>query len=157
MAEFSDNLKINVNAHMALETPIVLLEITHPQLSQTIRLVQDNQDIVSNGNSYVAMSFNLKRQADIQGELPKVTLTVQNIGRSLVKWIDQSGGGKDAVVLAKIVRRSDPDVIEETITLGVERVSITMLSVVFSLVVYNNLAKRGIKISYTANRFPGLF
>lgn len=157
MAEFSDNLKINVNKLSANENPIALLEINHPMIPETIRLVHDNCDIVSNGQTYLAMGFEIKRQSDIQGELPKVTLTVQNVGRSLVKWIDISGGGKGAEIVAKIIRRSDPDVIEESITMGVERVTVTTMTVVFHLVVYNNLIRRGIKKVYDKITAPGLF
>lgn len=157
MAEFSDNLKINVNKLAANETPIVLLEISHPMITETIRLVQDNCDVVSQGNSYMAMAFTLKRQSDVQGELPKVTLQVQNVGRSLVKWIDSSGGGKDAEIVAKIIRRSEPDLIEEAVTLGIERVTVTSLVVTFHLVVYNNLVRRGIKQIYNKVFSPGLF
>lgn len=157
MAEFSDNLKINVNKLSANETPIILLEINHPLISETIRLVHDNCDVVSNGETYVAMGFQIKRQSDIQGELPKVTLTVQNVGRSLVKWIDMSGGGKNAEIIAKIIRRSDPDVVEESIPMGVERVTVTTMLVVFNLVIYNNLIRRGIKRIYNKKTSPGLF
>lgn len=157
MAEFSDNLKINVNKLSANETPIVLIEISHPMISETIRLVQDNCDVVSNGETYLAMGFQIKRQSDVQGELPKVTLTVQNVGRSLVKWIDMSGGGKKAEIIAKIIRRSDPDLVEESIPMGIERVTVNTMTVVFSLVIHNNLIRRGIKSIYDKRTCPGLF
>lgn len=157
MPSFSDNLKINVNKLSAEESPLVLIEINHPLITDTIRLVHDNCNVVSNGETYVAMGFEIKRQADVQGELPKVTLTVQNVGRSLVKWIDMSGGGKDAEITAKIIRRSDPDLIEESISMGVERVTVTTLMVTFHLVVHNNLVRRGIKLVYNNTTAPGLF
>lgn len=157
MPSFSDDLKINVNKLNAEESPLVLIEINHPLITETIRLVHDNCDIISNGETYLAMGFEIKRQADVQGELPKVTLTMQNVGRSLVKWIDMSGGGKDAEIVAKIIRRSDPDNIEEAISMGVERVTVTTLIVTFHLVVYNNLIRRGIKLVYNNTTAPGLF
>ena len=157
MADFSNALKINVNKLSANESPIVLIEIDHPMIPETIRLVHDNCDVISNGETYMAMSFELKRQADVQGELPKVSLTVQNVGRSLVKWIDMSGGGKGAQVTAKIIRRSDPDLVEESIPMGIERVTVTTLLVSFHLVVYNNLVRRGIKAVYNNITAPGLF
>lgn len=157
MSEFSDNLKINVNKLNADETPIILIEITHPMISETIRIVQDNKSVVSNGFTYNAMAFKIDRQSDVQGELPKVTLTVQNVGRSLVKWIDMSSGGKNAEVTAKIIRRSDPNIVEESIVLGIERTTVTTMSIVFSLVVYNNLVRRGIKYIYNNKTAPGLF
>lgn len=157
MPSFSNNLKINVNKLSANETPIILIEITHPMIAETIRLVHDNCDVLSNGETYLAMGFEIKRQSDVQGELPKVTLTVQNVGRSLVKWIDMSGGGKDAKIVAKIIRRSEPDLIEESIPMGIERVNVTTLLVTFHLVVYNNLIRRGIKLIFNNKTAPGLF
>ncbi len=157
MSSYTDALKINVNKLNAEEAPIILIEISHPMISEIIRIVQDNKDVVSNGFTYNAVSFQLQRQSDIQGELPKVTLTVQNVGRSLVRWIDMSGGGKQAVVTSKIIRRSDPDVVEEAITLGIERTTVTTMSIVFSLVVYNNLVRRGIKYIFNNKTAPGLF
>jgi hypothetical protein len=157
MANFSNNFKINVNRLNAQESVIVLLEIDHPLIPETIRLVRDNCDVVSNGETYNAMAFDFKRQDDVQGEVPKVTLQVQNIGRSLVKWIDQSGGGKDAEITALLIRRSSPNLIEERIKLQIERISITNTVINFSLVVQNNLVRRGIKYIYSVNRAPGLF
>ena len=157
MAEFSNNFKINVNRLNAQESVIILLEITHPLITETIRLVRDNCDVVSNGNTYNAMSFDFKRQDDVQGEVPKVNLIVQNVGRSLVKWIDQSGGGKDAEIKALLIRRSTPNMIEETVKLQIERISITSTSVSFNLVVQNNLIRRGIKYIYNIQRSPGFF
>ncbi len=157
MAEFSQGFKINVNRLNAEESAIVLLEIDHPLISDTIRLVRDNKSVVSNGETYNAMAFDFKRQSDVQGEVPKVTLQIQNVGRSLVKWIDQSGGGKDAEITALLIRRSSPDLVEERIKLQVERITINSTLVVLNLVVQNNLIRRGIKYIYNIQRAPGLF
>lgn len=157
MAEFSSDFKINVNRLNARESVIVLLEITHPLISETIRVVRDNCDVVSNGETYNALAFDFKRQDDIQGEVPKVSLVIQNVGRTLVKWIDMSGGGKNAEIRALLIRRSSPDLIEETIKLQIERISVTNKLLTFSLVVQNNLIRRGIKYTFNVDKFPGLF
>lgn len=157
MPNFTNDFKINVNRLNAKESVIVLLEITHPLIGQTIRLVRDNCDIVSNGETYLAMGFDFKRQDDVQGEVPKVTLTIQNVGRSLVKWVDLSGGGKDAEITALLIRRSTPDTVEERISLQIERITLTSQSVNFSLVVQNNIIRRGIKYIFDVDRAPGLF
>ena len=59
---FSDDFKINVNKLNANESLLVCLEIDHPFISETIRLVGDVKNIVSNGNDYVAMPFQIQRQ-----------------------------------------------------------------------------------------------
>lgn len=136
---------------------LVMLEITHPFLANPIRVVNDNKSLVSNTNTFLAMPFKIQRQSDIQGELPKVTLTVSNIGRTMVKWVDSSGGASGAGMALMLARRSTPDLIEETLNLGVESVTITTEAVTFNLVVQNNLVKRAMRFIYDINRAQGLF
>lgn len=154
---YSNDFKINVNKLNADESPLVLLEITHPFITDTIRLVNDNKDLLSNGNNYLHMPFGLKRQEDVQNELPKVILTIPNVGRSLVRWIDSSGGGRGASITVMLARRSEPDTIEERLELGIESVSITTELVTFNLIIQNNLVKSAIKWIYDVKRAPGLF
>ena len=68
---YSDGFKINVNKLNAEENLLVLVEINHSFISDTIRLVSDTKNVVSNGNDYIAMPFQIQRQDDVQGELPK--------------------------------------------------------------------------------------
>jgi hypothetical protein len=154
---YSDGLKINVNRLNATEKLLILLEISHPFLNESVRLVNDNEKLISNGETFLPMAFRVKRQDDIQGELPKVTLTVSNVGRTLVKWIDSTGGGRDASISVMLARRSQPDLIEERLELGIESINITTEVIVFNLVVQNNLTKRAIKYIYDKHRTPGLF
>lgn len=154
---YSSEFKINVNKLNADEAILVLLEITHPYLSEPLRLVNDNKDIVSMSNNYMAMPFDITRQDDIQGELPQISLKISNVGRSLVKWIDSSGGGRNSVISLKLVRRSSPDLIEENLVLGIQRITISTEIVSFSLIVQNNLVKRAMKYIYEIKRSPGLF
>ena len=154
---YSDGLKINVNKLNADEMLLVLLEIEHPMVTDTIRLVSDNRDLVSNGENYLAMNFGIERQSDVQNELPMVTLSIPNVGRSLVKWIDSSGGGRDAKITLMITRRSTPNIIEESIVFGIQSVNITTKLISFSLIIQNNLNKRAMRFIYDTKRSPGLF
>lgn len=154
---YSSDFKINVNKLNSDEILLALIEITHPFLSETLRLVNDNKDFEFNGENYLAMPFNVTRQSDIQGELPKVSLVFSNVGRTMVRWIDSSGGGKGANISVLLARRSAPLVQEEKIIFDIENVSITTQTVTFSLIVQNNFTKRAIKYVYDIKRCPGLF
>lgn len=154
---YSNGFKINVNKLNADEKILILAEINHPFLGVPIRIVNDNQTLISLGNSFVPMEFSIKRQDDVQGELPSVMFSVQNVGRSLVRWIDSTGGGRDAKLKIMMVRRSTPDVVEESLTLGIQRVTVTTEVVNFSLVVQNDLIRRSMKFVYDKQRAPGLF
>lgn len=153
---YSQGFKINVNKLNADDALLCLLEITHPFLAEPIRLVNDSDDLYTEYHKYVKMPFTLKRQDDVQGELPKVTLTITNVGRSLVKWIDSSGGGNKATIKVILTRRASL-IFEEEIEFGIATVSVTGSSIGFSLIIQNNLVKRGIRFVYDQNHAPGLF
>lgn len=154
---FSNEFKINVNKLNAEENLLVMIEITHPFLSVPVRLVNDNKDFILNGDNYTAMPFDIKRQDDIQGELPKVMLSINNIGRTMVRWIDSTGGGKGAEMSVILSRRSTPNIIEERLNLGIQSVSINTEFVTFTLIIQNNLSKPAMKMTYDLNNSPGLF
>lgn len=154
---YSDEFKINVNKLNSDESILALLEITHPFLTVPLRLVNDNRDFLFNGNNYLAMPFTTRKQNDVQGELPKVTLTVSNVGRSLVKWIDSSGGGRGATLSVILARRSAPTVQEERIFFEIETVSINTETINLNLIIQNNFTKRAVKRIYDIVNAPGLF
>lgn len=154
---YSSDLKINVNRLNSDEVILALLEIDHPFLAQTLRLVNDDRDFVFNTETYLAMPFQVKKQSDIQGELPKVSITVPNVGRTMIKWIDSSGGGKGATLAVILARRSAPLVTEERLLFEIETVSVTTETVVFNLIVQNNFTKRAIRRVYDIKNSPGLF
>lgn len=154
---YSNEFKINVNRLNADEALLVLMEIEHPMITDVLRLVADNQDLISLTENYLAMPFKMERQSDIQGELPKIKLVIPNVGRTLTKWIDSSGGGRDAKITTKLVRRSSPDVIEETIVFGIQSININTENVTINLVIQNNLIKRSMRWIYDTVHAPGLF
>ena len=80
---YSNDFIVNVNSLHSDDPVLVLMDISHPFLSETVRLINDNQNMISEGNDYIAMPFEIKRQSDTQNELPKIILNIQNVGRSL--------------------------------------------------------------------------
>lgn len=153
---YSQGFKVNVNKLNAEESLLVLVKIEHPFISGPIFLVNDVSNFVLNGETYLAMPFSLSRQSDVQGELPKVSLTFANIGRSLVKWIDSTNGGRNSNITVILARRSE-QIIEESISFGISSVSVNSSEVKFNLVIQNNLIKRSIRWIYDKDHAAGLF
>lgn len=153
---YSNGLKINVNRQNADEALVVLLKIEHPLISNPIFLINDNRDFVLGGDTYIAMPFMIKRQDDIQGELPKATLTISNVGRTLIKWIDMSNGGRNARITIQLARRSS-QLIEESIEFGIQSINLTTESITFNLIIQNNIVKRSVRWVYDINHARGLF
>lgn len=153
---YSQGFKINVNKLNADEALLVLVRITHPYVATPICLVNDSNDIVVGSETFLKMPFSLKKQSDVQGELPKATFVLPNVGKAIVKWIDSTGGGRDAKIDVLLTRRSNP-IIEDSIQFGIQSVKVDSNNVNFTLFIQNNLIKRSIRWVYDLNHAPGLF
>ena len=139
------------------EAPLTLLEITHPDLTAPVRVVNDTQDCTSGGNVYIGVPFELAWPDDVAGQLASTRLAVDNVGRDLVGWIDASAGGLGAQCRIMQVMRDDPDTIEAEITMDLSGVSIDSAAVAARLGFEDLLAVPVSSVRYTPAAAPGLF
>lgn len=139
------------------EEPLYLLEITHPQLSVPVRLVRDTQDIVSNGNTYIAMDFRIQLPDDLQGKLPRAPIQIDNVGRELTQWIDESNGGRGAEVRVMQVMRDDPDTLEYDVTMDLLSVRQNGAFVTGELGYQDTLNLPALAMSYRPDNTSGAF
>lgn len=149
------NKKINSVSTDAL--PLLLLEINHTDLPSPIRVVQDNEDITFESNTYTTLGFEASLPDDIANKLPRANLAVDNVGRELVSWIENSAGGQGASCRLIQIMRSDPSTIEWEITMDLSNLSIDMLKVTGELSFDDLLNKPGVTKVYRPNVAPGLF
>lgn len=113
---YTANFKEKTGAS-AGEEPSYLLEITHPQLAQPIRVTNDQADIASNGNNFTSCAFRVQFPEDVVGVMPRVPVAIDNIGKELTQWLDASNGGRDAQFRIMQVMRDTPNVIEQEYTM----------------------------------------
>ncbi|WP_374245326.1 DUF1833 family protein [Zoogloea sp.] len=139
------------------DPPLVLLEITHEALPQPVRVVGDSQDLVSNGNVFVGMGFRVRLPDDVQGQQPRAELGVDNIGRELMQWIEQSAGGRNAKVRFMQVLRSAPDNIEWEISMYLNNVRATVSEVSGELGFPRLLDVPAVGIRADPQTMPGIF
>jgi hypothetical protein len=154
---YSSEFKSTLAEVSAPEAPLVLLQIDHPELAQPVRVVNDTEDLTSNGNLYVAIPFRCTLPDDFENQLPKARLSVDNVGKDLMYWIETSGGGNGSLVTMSQVMRSRPDQIEWSITMNLFNVSCNMTEVSGELGYENLFAKKAIALQYRPNNSPGLF
>jgi len=137
--------------------PVYLLEITHAQLAQPIRVVNDNSDLTSNGNNFVAMAFRVSLPDDIERQLPRARIAIDNVGRELVQWLEASAGGKGAKVRIMQVMRDAPNVIEADYTLDLINVRQNAIEVSGELGFEDTLNLPALPVTYRPDNAPGLF
>ena len=155
--DYSATAKRKLNATGADEIPLTLLEISNPALEQPIRVLNDNLDITSNGDLYVALEFAATLPDDTQGKLPRAKLMMDNAGEDLTKWLDESRGGAGSSVRFMQVLRSNPDNIEWEITMDLTNVDVTWTQVAGDLGFENLINQAAVCMAYTPVTAPGLY
>lgn len=157
MRQFSENARENLLAVSADQPFLVLLEITHADLAQPIRVVDDVQNVTSNGNEFIALPFRVTLPDDISGQIPQATLEVDNVGRELTTWLEISRGGQNAKCRVMQILRSDPDVIELDITLDLTQMVINNQTVQAKIGFVNVLGQTSTLTTFTPTTAPGLW
>ena len=78
--------------------PIYALEISHPDIPDNIRVVNDTQEVTLEGNTYVALAFRPRLPQEKEGEIRQAGIEVDNVGRRMVEWVEASNGGRGATM-----------------------------------------------------------
>lgn len=151
-----------INRTSAPEAPLTLLEISHADLATPVRVVNDNQDITSNGETFTALAFRPVFPDDFEKQIPRAQLSVDNVGKgpdgnSLAGWLEASGGGEGATVRMMQVLRSDPDTIEWEVTLDLTNVRVSLLEIIGDMGYTDILNRQGVQLTYRPDIAPGIF
>lgn len=154
---YSAEYKSTLAATSAPEAPLVLLEITHAGLSVPVRVVNDTQNLTSSGVEFIACSFRCALPDDLENQLPKVSLAVDNVGKELMYWIETSAGGYGARARFMQVMRSRPNQIEWEITVNLSNVKATAKEVTGDLGFDNIYTRPAISMRYDPFSAPGIF
>lgn len=154
---YSSQYKSTLAKVSSEEAPLVLLEITHPSLSIPVRVVNDMQDVMSNGSLFLACPFRFVPPDDYENQLPKARLAIDNVGRDLMYWIETTSGGQGSAVRAMNIMRSRPDQIEWSISMNLYNVQVTMKEVTAELGFDNLFAKPAVARQFRPDNSPGLF
>jgi hypothetical protein len=88
---------------------LVLLTISHPSMT-TVRVVNNTEPIVSNGQAYSAFPFQIQLPQDAAERMATATLTISNVDRSLVDEI-RTIAGRPTVSIA-VIAAARPDDVE---------------------------------------------
>ena len=94
------------------EVWLVLLTLSHPDLTDDIRVVNNPVDITSRSKTYVGFAFDLTLPVDSDEQAPVARLTIDNVSRHIAEAI-RSISSAPAVTM-DIIRAAAPDTVELT-------------------------------------------
>ena len=154
---------------LAGETDVWALEITHPALDEPIRVVADGTDDLVNylapytieGEDYRCVAFRAAPPQQREGEIPRARLEVDNVGRDLMEWVDETDGGRGAVMRAMQISRpaaagGDAMIVFE-VTMGVGVAEATNERIQVTLSEEDLLSGPAVQMRHDPRTSPGLF
>lgn len=136
---------------------LVLLELTAPSMGATLRLVNDSQDWISNGESYVGFPFRFKLPDDTAGQAPRAVLEIDNVGRDMTADLEGLQPNEILTATIRIVDRDDPDDVFQTMVLPVYGVSVNQQVATAHLGVDYIMRQAAVTLRANPYTLPGIF
>ena len=145
-----------INSLNSGDTVLILLTLDHPSILP-IRVVNNLEDVNSNGESFTAYGFSIILNEDVAGDkLPTLQLAIDNVDRSLMDEIRALPS--PMTVTAQIVLASDPNTIEITFSnMTLRNVSYNAETITGTLTINENLNLRYPSGRVNATTYKGLF
>ena len=136
---------------------LIALEISHPKISDPVRVVNNPVNQIIEGNTYVGLRFSARLADDIEGRAPEAELVIDNVGRDMMQWIEAADGGAGATVRIMQVLAGPPTAPESEMTLDVARVRADQERIVVGLGFDPLLGRGAVQLRHDPQTSPGLF
>lgn len=137
------------------EALFALITITPADGEDTLRIVNNNEQIVSRGKTYLPYAFTLTLPADTGEGSPTLTMTIDNVDRVLTEIVRELLDPPE--VKLELVFSDTPDVVEKTIDfLRLVSAEYDAQSINFTLESFNILMLPAIDQIYDGDQWPDL-
>lgn len=143
------------NAQFTDKVWLMLLQISHATLPTPIRVVNNTEDIVSGGNTYLKAAFDMPMPDDTE-DSPSVQIVIDNVDRAIVD--SARSISSPATVTLSVVLSDTPDVIEAgPFNMQLVRVSYDKLKVTGTLIYEDILNDQFPSQTFNPARYPGIY
>lgn len=145
----------SLNAQETGEVWLVLITLSHADLGTPIRVVNNNEDIISRGQTYKAFPFEFVLP-NTDGDSPsKATLRIDNIDRQIVTTLRTLSSGPS--ITMEVIMASAPNTVEISLA-GMKLANATYdINIVDGEIIAEPLFNEPITAQMTPSRFPGMF
>ena len=154
--DISNLLKQELFGQTSNDPLLSLFELSHPSFDETIYLVNNAEDVVSNTITYTSFPLTLAMPSDDGESNRQVSISFDNVSLSLVEEFRKVTTPIDCII--RVVLASNPDNIQiEFLDLKLVSVSITSSIITARLIMDDFLHVELTSEKYTPQNFPGLF
>lgn len=146
-------------AQQTSEALLALVTISHPSIiGGPLRLVQDMQDLTSNGNLYTAFPFSVQLPDDSDDGVAQVKLTIDNVDQSIMVALRGLAPTEPPTVQVDLVLSSQPNVVEASFpNMTLRNVTGDALTIEGELRMDEEDLSTFPQDSFTPQNFPGMF
>lgn len=155
MRSLSPTAVASVHAEETDEVWLYLVRIDHDDLATPIRVVSNMEDIVSNGETFVGVPFELTLPDETPDGPGEARLRIDNVDRVIVNTVRLIQ--TPPTVRIQVVLASDPDTIECELDNLTLRDATWDASFVEGRLRFEDLVVEPVAEIITPARFPGLF
>ncbi len=135
---------------------LILLTLTHTDLDEPIRVARNTENVVSNGQTFVAFPFDIELPNDQEDQSPTARLTISNISREIAETLRSIRSSPSVTI--EVVSAEDPDTVEFRLPgFQLKNVGWDAISVQGQLTLENIAVEPFPEGLFTPANFPGLF
>lgn len=155
--DLSNNLLAQLFAQESTDPFLTLFTMSHDDWATDIHLVNNTENIISNGNTFYPFPVELTLPVDDGESARNVQIKFDNVSRELIDEI-RSVTDRGINVAIHMVLASDPDTIEiELGELKIKAISYNETTLSAELVMDDFLNTELTEEKYTPTLYPGLF
>lgn len=145
----------NILTAYSTDPVVVLLEISHPDLSETIRVTNNGEALTSNGDIYQQFPFEIELPGDTEDE-PVAKLRIAKVDRTIGDAVDTIT--TPATVSIAVVLASDPDTLQlNWLHFELRNITFPALEVNGDLVIRTYATEPFPNIRVRESNFPNLY
>jgi hypothetical protein len=134
---------------------LFLLTISSPG-NPDLLLVNNNEEIVSRGKTYLPYPFRLQLPEDTGDRVPVVTLQIDNIAGDIIQAV--RGFQNPPTIKIEMITNKYPDIVEKSLdSMRLNSVGYDSMVIQGELSIINVLSVRFPSEDYNPVNFPGLF
>lgn len=155
MRTLSPAANASIMAEETDEVWLVLLQIDHDDLAAPIRVANNTENVVSGGETYVGLPFELALPAESDNGPGEAVIRVDNVDRQIVEAVRTITSPPRVTI--RVVLASQPDVIEALIENMVMKDVTYDVATVQGRLRFEDIVTEPVAETITPERFPGLF
>lgn len=134
-----------------------LLTITGGGITIPVRIVNDTRDLVSGGETFIGLPFEVVPPKEATKEVPRAQLRIDNVGRELTAELEALEPGAELLATLQCVYRATPDVIEYAFTAPLSGIRANVFSITATMGPTEVMRRTVVNIRFDPFTAPGLF